>query len=107
MEGILALMIPVLAMATGLVAAIRMPRDQLANRRRWGRRWHNEPLAPAADPALATEVALLREELAQVRERLDFTERLLMDAAPVQRIATPAVSVPAAAPSPLSVPLAR
>jgi hypothetical protein len=84
MEGILALMIPVLALATGLVAVIRMPPEALASRR-------GRTIAPPAhDPALAEEVSMLREELAQVRERLDFTERLLMDAVPAQRLAAPA-----------------
>jgi hypothetical protein len=104
MEGILALMIPVLALATGFVAVLRMPPEQLASRR--NRRGHALP--PAADPALADEVALLREELAQVKERLDFTERLLMDSAPAQRLAAPSapVAVPGSA-APSSVPLPR
>lgn len=98
MEGILALMIPVLALATGLVRTLRMPPEALG-RRRW-RRWHDESLPPAAaDPGLADEVAVLREELTRVRERLDFTERLLMDAAPAPRLATPSAPI-AAAPSP-------
>jgi hypothetical protein len=93
MEGILALMIPVLALATGLVAVIRMPPESLAGKRGRGH------LAPAADNSgLADEVALLREELAQVRERLDFTERLLMDAPPAQRLAAPRAADPLAAP---------
>jgi hypothetical protein len=97
MEGILALMIPVLALATGLVRTLRMSPEALG-RRRWGRS-HGEPLSPAAaDPGLADEVALLREELTRVRERLDFTERLLMDAAPAPRIATPSAPI-ATAPS--------
>lgn len=84
MEGILALLIPVLALSTGLVAVLRMPPEALAGKR--GRR-----MAPPADnAALEEEVALLREELARVKERLDFTERLLMDGAPAApRIAQP------------------
>lgn len=93
MEGILALMIPVLALATGFVAVLRMPPEQLASRR--NRRGHAVP--PAADPALADEVALLREEVARVQERLDFTERLLMDAAPAQRLSAPHAADPLAA----------
>jgi hypothetical protein len=85
MEGILALMIPVLALATGFVAMLRMPPEALAARR--NRRY----VAPAVDnSALEAEVALMREELAQVKERLDFTERLLMDAAPAARLSAPA-----------------
>lgn len=81
MEGILALMIPVLALATGLVAVIRMPPEALAEKK-LGRRRHRHGLPePAVDnSALEAEVALMREELTQLRERVDFTERLLMDA---------------------------
>jgi hypothetical protein len=84
MEGILALMIPVIALATGLVAVIRMPPEALASRR--GRR--NLP-AVADNSGLAEEVMMLRDELAQMKERLDFTERLLMDPAAAPRLATP------------------
>ena len=85
MEGILALMIPVLALATGFVAVLRMPPEAFGGKKR-------QPALPAADnQALLDEVAMLREELAQVRERVDFTERLLMDApAAPGRIAAPA-----------------
>lgn len=85
MEGILALMIPVLAMATGLVAVLRMPPERLGR----GRRGQTVVDAPQT-AALLDEVAQLREELARVNERLDFTERLLMDAAPSARLAAPA-----------------
>jgi hypothetical protein len=87
MEGILALMIPVLAMATGFVAVLRMPPEKLGGKRR------HQPLAPAPETAmLVDEVAVLREELARVNERLDFTERLLMDAPPAARLSAPAPS---------------
>jgi hypothetical protein len=95
MEGILALMIPVLALATGFVAVLRMPPEALAAKR--GRRGHVLPAAPV-DTGLADEVAILREELAQVKERLDFTERLLMDSPPAQRLAAPRSADPLAAP---------
>ena len=81
MEGILALMIPVLAMATGLVAVLRMPPERLG---RGGR-----GAALPESTSVADEVALLREEVARMSERLDFTERLLMDATPAQRLAAP------------------
>ena len=81
MEGILALMIPVLAMATGFVAVLRMPPERLGR----GRRGQAALPAPEA-AALADEVSMLREELARVSERLDFTERLLMDAAQPARL---------------------
>ena len=88
MEGVLALMIPVLAMSIGLVTVLRMPREALASRR------HRRFGAPAPEStALIEEVAQLREELAQLRERVDFTERLLTGA--------PATSgLPAAQPAP-------
>lgn len=98
MEGILALMIPVLALATGFVAVLRMPPEALAARKK-GRHFP----APVADPALADEVALLREELAQVKERLDFTERLLMDTTPAQRLGAPRAGDPLAVPSSAAV----
>lgn len=76
MEGILALMIPVIALSTGLVWAIRMPREALAGKRK------GVPAGDGADvAALAGEVAQLRLELAEMRERVEFTERLLTPAA--------------------------
>jgi ubiquinone biosynthesis protein UbiJ len=89
MEGILALMIPVLAMATGLVAVLRMPPERLGGGKR-------RAALPEESAALADEVAMLREELARLNERVDFTERLLMDAAPAQRLAAPAPADPLA-----------
>lgn len=90
MEGILALLIPVLALATGCIAVARMPREAFLNK-------DQRRALPAADnAALLEEVAMLREELAQVRERVDFTERLLMDApAAAPRLGTPAHARPA------------
>lgn len=85
MEGILALMIPVLAMATGFVAVLRMPPEKLGR----GRRGQMVADAPQT-VALIDEVSQLREELARVNERLDFTERLLMDSAPAARLSAPA-----------------
>lgn len=77
MEGVLALMIPVLAMSIGLVTVLRMPKEALASRR------HRGQLAPAPEStALVEEVTQLREEVAQLRERVDFTERLLSGPAP-------------------------
>jgi hypothetical protein len=91
MEGILAMMIPVLAMATGLVAVMRMPPERLGRIRR------GQAAVPAPETAaLVDEVSLLREELARVNERLDFTERLLMDGSPSARLAVPAPADPIA-----------
>ncbi len=87
MEGILALLIPVLALATGFVAVLRMPPERLGRGRR--------AAIPAAETAaLVAEVALLREELARVNERMDFTERLLMEAAPAARLGASASTDP-------------
>ncbi len=107
MEGVLALMIPVLALATGFVAVLRMPPEQLASRR--NRRGYALPPEPV-DAGLVDEVALLREELARVKERLDFTERLLMDTPAAQRLAAPRPSAdplaaPVAAPVPACPPI--
>lgn len=99
MEGILALMIPVLALATGLVAVLRMPPEALA-----AKKGRHLPSAPAADPGLAEDVAILREELAQVKERLDFTERLLMDSPAAPRLSAPASLDPLRAQAPASQP---
>lgn len=89
MEGVLALMIPVLALATGMIAVLRMPPEALAAKR--GRYRHVEPAAD--NTALIEEVSMLREELAQLRERVDFTERLLAgptpNAAPLGAAAVP------------------
>lgn len=87
MEGILALMIPVLALATGFVAMLRMPPET------FGRKPARESLPGVDSAALVEEVAMLREELARVRERVDFTERLLMDGTPAAR---PSLSAPRA-----------
>lgn len=79
MEGVLALLIPVLALATGFVAVLKKPRAGFAPPR-------DHDAAPET-AALAAEVADLRDELARMKERLDFTERLLMDAQPAPRLA--------------------
>jgi hypothetical protein len=94
MEGILALMIPVLAMATGFVAVLRMPPEKLGR----GRRGQAAVDAPQT-VALIDEVAQLREELARVNERLDFTERLLMGSTPAARLSTPAPADPVTQPA--------
>lgn len=94
MEGILALMIPVLALATGFVAVLRMPPET------FGRKRAPDALPGVDGAALVDEVALLREELARVRERVDFTERLLMDGTPAAR---PSVAAPSASAEPARV----
>lgn len=69
--GVIALMIPVLALVTGLVAVLKMPREAfLPKQRRVGN-------SEARLQALEEEVGRLRGELADAQERLDFTERLV------------------------------
>jgi hypothetical protein len=94
MEGVIALMIPVLALSIGLVRVMRMPPEALAGRRYRRYRRHAAP-APQS-PALADEVALLREEVFQLRERLDFTERLLSGAPAGAALPATQVRVPSA-----------
>ena len=74
--GVLALLIPVLALATGFVAVLKMPREAFMGKRR--ELPDNRRLA-----ALEEEVGRLRDELISARERLDFTERLLSAREPV------------------------
>jgi hypothetical protein len=67
--GILALLIPVLALATGFVAVLKMPRESFLPKSK-------QPAQPDLQ-ALQEEVGQLRAELTAAQERLDFTERLL------------------------------
>lgn len=71
MEGILALMIPVLALATGLVVVMRLPRKTLGGGR-------DKADDDERFEMLETEVSRLRSELSEAQERLDFTERALI-----------------------------
>jgi hypothetical protein len=80
--GILALLIPVLALATGFVAVLKMPADA----------FRSKPKSVSAGSearllALEEEVGRLRDELASTHDRLDFTERLLTgrEAAPLPK----------------------
>ena len=75
----LVLLIPVLALATGFLAVLKMPRKAFAPRR-------NAELE-ARVQALEQEAGTLRQELTEVQERLDFTERLLARAEEARRIA--------------------
>lgn len=68
MIPIFALCIPLLGMAARLVAAIKAPAQ------------FRGPLPETA--ALAEEVAQLRIELSEMREKVEFTERLLTSGAP-------------------------
>ena len=73
MEGILALLIPVIALSTGFVAVLKRP-------------VRTRSVGPSAETlALADEVAQLRLELAEMRDKVEFTERLLTDGSPAAR----------------------
>ena len=73
--GIIALLIPVLALATGFVAVLKMPREAFMPKQR-----RAEQLPALAE--LHEEVAQLRADLTATQERLDFTERLLAGRTP-------------------------
>jgi hypothetical protein len=68
--GSLALMIPIVAIASG--AAVKIAKIVAQGRNRDGDTQTAERLA-----ALEDEVAALRGEVGETHERLDFTERLL------------------------------
>jgi hypothetical protein len=65
----LPLLIPLLALATGLVAVLKMPREAFLPK--------HDPHSDGRVEALEDEVDRLRGELASTQERLDFTEQLL------------------------------
>lgn len=76
-KQMMALLIPIIALSIPLVAVIANSVLKL-------QKLKNEGLNPAPDPGLLAELDELRHELTQVRgeladvqERLDFTERLL------------------------------
>lgn len=79
------LLIPLIAVTTGLVAVLKMPREAFLPRR--------DDKSARQLAALEEEVVQLRQELAETRERLDFTERLLEPATTPQ---LPAADQPAA-----------
>jgi hypothetical protein len=69
--GFIALLIPLVALATGFVVVLKLPREMFRAR---------PPATALPDSrleALEEEVGRLRDELASTRERLDFTERLV------------------------------
>lgn len=81
--GVLALLIPVLALATGFVAVLRMPKSA----------FESKPKKPRVDEGkieeLEEQLTELRRELAEVQERLDFTERALVQSRTSAPIAPP------------------
>lgn len=76
-KGILALMIPLLALAIGMVAVIAQGAIKLQQEKNKGLR--NTPGGDtiARVDALEQEVQGLREQLSEAQERIDFAERLL------------------------------
>ena len=68
--GFIALLIPILVLATGFVAVLKMPREAFMPKER-----RSEQLPALAE--LQEEVAQLRADLTATQERLDFAERLL------------------------------
>ncbi len=75
--GVLALLIPVLAIATGLVAVLRMPKEAFLPKPKRGERVDAGRLEE-----LEYQVQELREQLAETQERLDFAERALLGPPP-------------------------
>ena len=76
---VLILLIPILALATGLVAVFRMPKSAL------GPTPQPTPVRDEVEArfrGLEQEVAQLRQELTETQERLDFTERMLAQESP-------------------------
>lgn len=88
MEPTLILLIPVLALATGLVAVMRMPKSALGGKSRSSE-------IEARLEALADEVVQLRQELSEAQERIDFTERALAQVEHARRL-SPAGEKPGA-----------
>ena len=65
----LALLIPVLALAIGFVAVLKMPRKAFGHRA--------SPELEQRVEELEQELGVMRQELTEAQERLDFAERLL------------------------------
>lgn len=74
----LALLIPVLALATGLIAVLKMPRKTFTR--------SATPELENRVQALREELGALRRELSEANERLDFAERMLARAEEARRV---------------------
>ena len=68
-KGALALLIPILALAIGFVAILKMPRKAFGQR--------SDPQLEDRVDALEQELGTIRQQLIETQERLDFAERLL------------------------------
>jgi uncharacterized membrane protein len=77
-KGVLVLLIPVLALATGLIAVLKMPRKAFTK--------SATPELEARVQALEEDLGTLRHELSEAHERLDFAERLLARVEEARRI---------------------
>jgi hypothetical protein len=77
-KGFLVLLIPVLALATGLIAVLKMPRKAFTR--------SATPELEERVQALEQELGTLRQELSEAHERLDFAERLLARVEEARRI---------------------
>ncbi len=69
----------------GIVQVARSPIGQALGRRLQGRHGQADADVTADVAALRDHVEVLQQQLGEVHERLDFTERLLMQARPDQR----------------------
>lgn len=77
-QGTLIMLIPVLALAIGLVAILKMPRKVFGH--------GSTPRLEERVQAMEQEIGGLRQELADAQERLDFAERLLARADEARRL---------------------
>jgi hypothetical protein len=76
LEGLLGVMIPVLALSIGGVLLLSRSRlGEAVTRRIAGER--HEPEFEAQLDGVQAEISLLRTQLAETQERLDFAERML------------------------------
>ena len=80
-KGVLVLMIPVLALAIGFVAMLKLPRRALGHR--------SDPEIDDRVTALEHELGTLRQQLIETQERLDFAERLLARVEAVRQLDKP------------------
>ena len=76
-KGVIALMIPMLALVIGLAATITSGMIKLQKERNKGRLGVGGDEVLGRVEALEEEVGTLRRQLSEAQERIDFAERLL------------------------------
>lgn len=76
-KGIIALLIPLMALAIGMVAVITQGAIKLQQEKNKALRAGPGGDTTARVEALEHEVQTLREQLSEAQERIDFAERLL------------------------------